>query len=108
MKEEVYKMLKSKHCFNLKEFKEEEIRMTFFWLIIHDMTIRTQYYKEFIAIYVDKRKYTFKEISQKLSLSISVVHRRIRLFNCLIYMICCYYRFVLTFYYNWIPLLNYH
>ena len=24
MKEEVYKTLKNKHCFNLKEFKEEE------------------------------------------------------------------------------------
>lgn len=30
VKEEVYKTLKNKHCFNLKEFKEEEIRMTFF------------------------------------------------------------------------------
>lgn len=87
-------MLKSKHCFNLKECKEEEIRMTFFWLIIHDMTIRTQYYKEFIAIYVDKRKYTFKEISQKLSLSISVVHRRIHLFNSydlLLLSFCAYF-----------------
>ena len=67
-------MLKNKHCANLKKCKEEEIRMAFSWLIIHDLTIRTQYYKEFVAIYIDQRKYTFKEIAQKLSLSTSVVH----------------------------------
>ncbi len=100
-------MLKSKHCANLKECKEEEIRMTFFWLIIHDMTIRTQYYKEFIAIYIDQRKYIFKEISKKLSLSISVVHRRIRFFNRLMQIIHFYYRYILTFYHDWLFLLTF-